>query len=934
MRKTIVMKRVMALVLFVLLGAAPAFSAEWTIMVYLDGDNNLEGAGVDDINEMEQVGSTAETNVVVQFDRISGYDVSNGDWTDTRRGKITADTTTQIASNLVSIGEKNMGDKATLREFALWAMAQYPAEHYLLVLWNHGDGWRTRIEQLRSQLSVVNEKMLRDGPTPPLTQEAARLDKKIAEVTKAICWDDTDGGDALTIAECREVLEGISPKIDIIGFDACLMAMTEIAYEMKDGAEYMVASEQLEPDDGWPYDSILTTLRATPAMASAELAAQIVYLYGQSYGGQETLSAVWLAKMATLASALDNLSALLIAQTTDWETIEAARAASSNFYDRDYRDLKAFLEALASGGGVNQAIGSALQAALTAFDQALVRNHSGPSEGANGLSIELIDLGGTFPADYSASNLRFAAATQWDELLREMSEHRPPDDVYEPNDSSAQATPLGLGEYPSLRSENEDWYRVSVPGGTAFMAMISFNHSVGDLDLDLYASDLTVMDRSDSVTGTECVYVQAENAEEYLVRVYGYGGASNRYDLSLFTPAADTAYTWQPASMEWIEATDGTFLEMGDDDYTSAPIGFDFQFYGVTYSGIKISSNGYLTFGYVGDAYTNQPLPLKGEPSNLIAPFWDDLTPNTGNGVYFKLVGSAPNRKLVVQWDDVPHYSHSTTGGITFQAILEESTNEITFQYRDVSFGDLNFDSGKSATVGIENSAGTAGTLYSYKRAGLSDGVALVFRPRSASNLLTIQGVAAELTDIARVGQPFTVRVTAGGTPESVYYRFWKAKGFQTKDYGAWQLLRDWGSDASISWAPDADDHYMIVGWVSADPTGQEYSQAGISVETAGNRAHPIQVTGLTAQQGFSSGGGNTITLNTTAIGGDGQLQYLYWVGKGAVSEWTMVRGYAPNPRCTWSPEEGGAYTILVWVTDDPSGSHYAVAGMSYALGE
>jgi len=77
-------------------------SAEWTVMVYLDADNNLESAGINDINEMEIVGSSDDVNVVVQVDRIpysvlaannQGYadDVSNGDWTNTRRYYIIQD---------------------------------------------------------------------------------------------------------------------------------------------------------------------------------------------------------------------------------------------------------------------------------------------------------------------------------------------------------------------------------------------------------------------------------------------------------------------------------------------------------------------------------------------------------------------------------------------------------------------------------------------------------------------------------------------------------------------------------------------------------------------------------------------------------------------------------------------------------------------------
>ena len=90
-------KRVLLIVLAtmfmagVCLDGALAAEKEWTILVFINGDNNLEGAGIDDINEMEKVGSTDDVNIIVEIDRTSGYDYSNGDWTTTRRYYITKD---------------------------------------------------------------------------------------------------------------------------------------------------------------------------------------------------------------------------------------------------------------------------------------------------------------------------------------------------------------------------------------------------------------------------------------------------------------------------------------------------------------------------------------------------------------------------------------------------------------------------------------------------------------------------------------------------------------------------------------------------------------------------------------------------------------------------------------------------------------------------
>ncbi|MCK4623805.1 MAG: LEPR-XLL domain-containing protein, partial [Phycisphaerae bacterium] len=194
--------------------------AEWTVMVYLDADNNLEGAGIDDMNEMEVVGSTSSVNILVQFDRTSGHDTSNGNWTDTRRGRVVQDTNTSVINTpLTSIGEANMGAPATLSDFIQWGVTTYPANRYGVILWDHGGG------------------------------------------TSGVCWDDTDS-DHLTVAEVGQALTSAGVQMDVVGFDACLMGMMEQTYEIRNYADIMVASEQTEPWDGWSYDTFLADLVA------------------------------------------------------------------------------------------------------------------------------------------------------------------------------------------------------------------------------------------------------------------------------------------------------------------------------------------------------------------------------------------------------------------------------------------------------------------------------------------------------------------------------------------------------------------------------------------------------------------------------------------------------------------------------------------------
>src|SRR5512147_255085 len=110
-----------------------AVMKKWSVMIYLAGDNNLDGAGVVDLGEMKQVGCTESINIIAQFDRAGSKE-------ETLRYCLRKGTA--LAKDAVmKLGETNMGDPNVLEDFVTWGVRNYPAEHYLLVLWNHGAGW-------------------------------------------------------------------------------------------------------------------------------------------------------------------------------------------------------------------------------------------------------------------------------------------------------------------------------------------------------------------------------------------------------------------------------------------------------------------------------------------------------------------------------------------------------------------------------------------------------------------------------------------------------------------------------------------------------------------------------------------------------------------------------------------------------------------------
>src|SRR5512134_790810 len=127
--------------------AAPAPKAKWTVMVYISGDNDLEGYVVSDIeSELAFTGSTNDVQIVALVDRGPGYDTSRGDWQTTEFFHVTQGMTADLAHADVDwdaqhADELDMGDPQTLIDFVTWSKANYPADHYALYFWGHGWNW-------------------------------------------------------------------------------------------------------------------------------------------------------------------------------------------------------------------------------------------------------------------------------------------------------------------------------------------------------------------------------------------------------------------------------------------------------------------------------------------------------------------------------------------------------------------------------------------------------------------------------------------------------------------------------------------------------------------------------------------------------------------------------------------------------------------------
>lgn len=159
---------------------------------------------------------------------------------------------------------------------------------------------------------------------------------------------------------------------------------------------------------------------------------------------------------------------------------------------------------------------------------------------------------------------------------------------------------------------------------------------------------------------------------------------------------------------EDISAT-GTALGLTDDGEENIVIPFEFNLDGQLSSDLRIGNNGGILYGVTeGDLFASN-LPLDGE-SPRIVPFWDDFDEQTGD-VYWEVRGTAPARRVIIQWEDRPHFPGETEiDPATFQVVLFETTNDILFVYEDVLFDDPDFDLGQSATIGVVSET----TVYQY----------------------------------------------------------------------------------------------------------------------------------------------------------------------------------------------------------------------------
>jgi hypothetical protein len=338
-----------------LIMAKTAGGKKWTFMVYLAGDNNLDGNGVTDLGEMKKIGSNDDLNLIAQFDRAGSGQESKRFCL--RKG------TTLTKDAVMKLGETDSGDPSALIAFVQWSVKNYPADRYALVLWNHGGGWDdTDVyadERMRSIHRLARGRIRHAFFLSNLRRAVDGAAKN--GPARAILYDD-NAKDFLDNMEMKKVLaavkKAIGHKLDLLGMDACLMSMAEVAYQVRGSVQYAVGSEQTEPMDGWPYDAILTELAKKPDMVPKDLSAVIVDKYIASYSPADgvTQSACDLGKSESIAAALKGLAAALSAGLGDApvkQAIMQARAQVQSYEVTENIDIVDFCTLLQENAGLD-----------------------------------------------------------------------------------------------------------------------------------------------------------------------------------------------------------------------------------------------------------------------------------------------------------------------------------------------------------------------------------------------------------------------------------------------------------------------------------------------------------------------------------------------------------------------------------------------------
>lgn len=380
---------------------------KWTVMVYLDAANDLWSYASENVQQMQRAYAGTDTNLVIQWKETNLF--PGVDFDGTRRYYV--DNTGPYDANGALTGSPlqvlprstNMGQAATLSSFVSWAATKYPADHYALIMWDHGTGWMNELSSAAKFRSICV-----DYDPDPVTGQHNIIES----------WQ---MGDSLAASGVH---------LDILSYDACLMQQIETGYQVRANADLIATSEELTPGDGYDYSVALKNFFTNPSGTPEALAHGFVdaMTHDSRYVTQSICqSVVSTSKLADVASSLGTLADALIAAmptgptgayTTYIETVRStAHRFDATYPTHAYYDIVDLMNKLETTANAPASVISAAENVKSKVTAAVLYNGlNANSPNSNGLAVDF-SAATSFRNDEYA-NLDFAKQFHWSNWLQ------------------------------------------------------------------------------------------------------------------------------------------------------------------------------------------------------------------------------------------------------------------------------------------------------------------------------------------------------------------------------------------------------------------------------------------------------------------------------------------------------------------------------------
>ncbi len=490
------MKRLMMLLILISLVGISSCKKEtveeetqtkWVVIGYMDGNNNLDEGNngtsyvIKDVQDLESIGSSDEVKIIVAVGSKKKGGIVKYYYIEKHQDELPDSLSSKV---LMDLGTKDMSDKRTLKDFLQYVKDNYEAEHYLLVIDDHGGGWQ------------------------------------------GCCVDEVNGaGSLMPVQDIRSALQEVGLHPEVIVFHACLMSMVEVTYELKEVTDYVVASEFSMPmlsvlnPQSW-----LAALSSNPDMSSLDVArniAKAVYDEGVRQGKTVHMAVIKTDEITSLGAKLGNLANNLVTQTGDYanEIYEAwGNTHVSDLDDPNNVDVREFVLNLKNEPNIGniQVIKDAIDSVVSKLNDAVPYTWTNAQMTRGGLTVYLPIDHSVFAADSAKYvSLKFKE-TNWFSFVSKFTidlGSGGSGDTSSISVSGSISDGLGLGNYylevdfshdqnwdtsdsartVSLGNNSTFSVDIGVPSGYGtgdYVGFIGYSGNCYDADGDGYADDL------------------------------------------------------------------------------------------------------------------------------------------------------------------------------------------------------------------------------------------------------------------------------------------------------------------------------------------------------------------------------------------------------------------------------------------------------------